>query len=117
MLDSERLLHVHLNAQNALLEPQVSQISGKLNTGLCQKLSTLTLADIRIENPLAPLARLKDTPLVQTQEPIEKQAQNFDPLNGQRGYINSKQHHLLRRQQNFQWQLMRFIENRNCSLA
>ena len=65
--------------------------------GLCQKLNTLTLAGIRIENPLAPLARLKDTPLVQTQEPIRKQAQNFDPPNGQRGYINSKQHNLLRR--------------------
>ena len=46
---------------------------------------------------LALLARLKDTPLVQTQVPIRKQAQNFDPPNGQRGYINSKQHNLPRR--------------------
>ena len=79
----------------AYTEQQECQISGKFNTGLCQKLNTLTLVDIGIENPLAPLARLKDTPLVQTQEPIEKQAQNFDPPNGQRGYINSKQHNLL----------------------
>ena len=74
----------------AYTEPQVCQISGKFNTSLCQKLITLTLADIRIENPIVPLARFKETPLVQTQEPIEKQAQNFDPPNGQRGYINSK---------------------------
>ena len=50
----------------------------------------MTLADIRIENPFAPLARLKDTPLVQTQEPIEKQARNFDPPNGQKGIYKLK---------------------------
>lgn len=76
----------------AYSELEVCQICGKSNTGLCQKLKILTLADVRIsiENPLAPLARFKETPLVQTQEPIEKQARNFDPPNGQRGYINSK---------------------------
>lgn len=74
----------------AYTELQVCQISGKFNTGLYQKLNTLTLADIRIENPPAPLACFKETPLAQTQEPIEKQAQNFDPPNGQRGYINSQ---------------------------
>ena len=75
----------------AQTEPQIFQISAEFNTGLYQKLNTLTLADIRIAESLAPLPHFKDTPLVQAIEPIAKQAQNFNLLNGQRECIYSKQ--------------------------
>ena len=75
----------------AYKELEVCQICGKFNTGLCQKLNISSSYRISIENPLAPLARFKETPLIQNQEPIEKQARNFDSPNGQRGYINSKE--------------------------
>ena len=75
----------------AKTEPQIFQISAEFNTGLYQKLNTLTLADIRITASLAPLPHFKGTPLVQAIEPIAKQVQNFNLLNGQRGCIYSKQ--------------------------
>lgn len=88
-----------LNEQSALLEnlylPKKNRKYSKYlessTPAFIRKLNTLTLANIRIEKSLTPLALLEDTPLVQAIEPIAKQARNFDPPNGQRGYMYPKQ--------------------------